>query len=173
MSVCTDFAIETVFFLVLRGKVSSVIYWLNSALQLGSRATARLDASLAGPPRNPTRRKNMEININQAITALLDTPGVHPGDNTWFTAREEFFAVLMSWEGKTLDQAACAALDHLGIDDGDPVRLAAMANFNEALTASPFQKRFASVGNGLAGKALNNLKALGSAQPKKTKGGGE
>ncbi|HBO65019.1 TPA: hypothetical protein DD425_03610 [Candidatus Saccharibacteria bacterium] len=115
----------------------------------------------------------MEINVNGAITAMLDTPGVHPGDDRWFTAREAFFAALMSWENKTLDQAACAALDHLGIDDGDPVRLSAMASFNEALTASPFQKRFASLGKGLVGKALNNLKTLGSAQPKKTKQGGE
>lgn len=119
----------------------------------------------------------MEINVNRAVTALLDTPGVHPGDDRWFAAREAFFDALMSWDNKTLDQAACVALDHLGIDDGDPVRLSAMANFNEALTASPFQKRFASLGNGMMGKALksagSNLRTLGSAQPKKTEQGGE
>lgn len=165
MSLCTDFAIGNAFSLVLRGKVRSVKHRLSSALQLGSRANARLDANLAGPPRNPTRRKIMEINVNRAVTALLDTPGVHPGDDRWLTARDAFFDALMSWDNKTLDQAMCAALDHLGIDDGDPVRLGAMANFNKALTASPFQKSSGMVGKGL--KALTGT--LFAQEPKKTK----
>ena len=107
----------------------------------------------------------MEINVNRAVTALLDTPGVHPGDGRWLTARDAFFDALMSWDNKTLDQAMCAALDHLGIDDGDPVRLGAMANFNKALTASPFQKSSGMVGKGL--KALTGT--LFAQEPKKTK----
>ncbi len=71
--------------------------------------------------------------IRQAVTALLDTPGVHPGNDNWYAADEVFWTTLRSWDNNSLDTAANAALTRLGIDD-DGLRITALARFHDALT---------------------------------------
>lgn len=51
----------------------------------------------------------------QRITAALDVDGVHPGNDTWFAGRDQFFASLA--DGADLTAALNSALDVVGCTD--------------------------------------------------------
>ena len=53
--------------------------------------------------------------LAQRITAALDAPGVHPGDERWFAGFDNFFAALK--DGADLSTAVNTALDSVGCSD--------------------------------------------------------
>ena len=55
------------------------------------------------------------VTLLQRITAALDVDGVHPGNDTWFTGRDQFFASLA--DGADLTAALNSALDVVGCTD--------------------------------------------------------
>ncbi len=116
------------------------------------------------------------LNIRRAATALLDTPGVHPGDDRWHSADEVFWSTLRSHDSKTLDDAANAALDHLGVD-GAATRIEALANFHNGLVretvTTKATKTVKSGAKSIAQRVKNNASQLAGKSPKKTRNGGE
>ena len=63
--------------------------------------------------------------LRTAITATLDTDGVHPWNDSWHDAYNLFFALVKE---DTVEQAIYGSLDYLGVTDHE-VKLRALANF--------------------------------------------
>ena len=53
--------------------------------------------------------------LSERITAALDVPGVHPGDNSWYTGFNAFFDALRA--GATTKDALNLTLDTVKCDD--------------------------------------------------------
>lgn len=70
--------------------------------------------------------------MRAAVTAMLDTEGVHPGDASWFAAYDAFFTKVKE---DTVEVAMHGSLDTLNVQN-DAVRIQALANFWEAFNAS-------------------------------------
>lgn len=70
--------------------------------------------------------------MRTAVTAMLDTEGVHPGDASWFTAYDAFFTKLKE---DTVEAAVHGSLDTLNVQD-ETTRRQAVANFWEAFNTS-------------------------------------
>lgn len=99
--------------------------------RLGGRALACLDNS-ERTRSQPTQGETIMTDMRTAVTAMLDTEGVHPGDGSWFTAYDAFFTKVKE---DTVEAAAHGALDTLNVQN-DTVRLQAVANFWDAFNSS-------------------------------------
>lgn len=89
-----------------------------------------------------------------AVTAMLDTPGVHPGNPSWHTAFNTFFELVKE---ATVEEAIYGSLDHLNVHD-DATRLHARANFWSAFneTRQPARNRAKNVTRSV-GQAVQNV----------------
>ncbi len=87
--------------------------------------------------------------LSERITAALDVPGVHPGDDSWYTAFNAFFNALRL--GATIKDALNLALDTVKCDD--------MALRNQAFVAFD-------VAGAEAETAQGEIKPQGPARPR-------
>jgi len=80
---------------------------------------------------NHTNKLNENRALANAITAALDTDGVHPGNDSWHTAYGRFFKELQ--DGASFSDALDASLDVLDIPEHDARRLLARSTFEDTL----------------------------------------
>lgn len=99
--------------------------------------------------------------LRPAITAALDTDGVHPGDDRWYGAYELFFGKL---KDHTVEEALNEAFDLVGASDNE-LRANARSNFwvafNETRTKSSRRGS-----KGFLGKLSDNLQESFAPNPK-------
>lgn len=72
-----------------------------------------------------------------AATAMLDTDGVHPGDNSWHVAYDLFFEKVKE---DTVENAIKSSLDFLHVND-EAIRLLALARYRTAFDNSRQPRR--------------------------------